>query len=380
MFQMININQFNDDDRDGNAAPVRLSCFIHSLQLCVRDGLKNGAHMPKVLNKCKILAKFSHKSSKMADLLDDINKSINKMNVTRWNSEYLLIQSILSIQHADMESILASLEYPVKFTNNDYSILHEVIYILDPFYELSIKCQAETVVTASLVVPGIVHLIRHLREPKKKVVLCKKLIEQLQLSIEKRFAGIINRLNQLNVGEDDPFNDPLYFMATVLDPCFKFHWLRDLQLPANAENRLKQNIIQLIFDEINKDVQAPTPKKVSDKNISSSPSKYKKIKLFDYNNYGDSDNLNYVAPADPSAEFNMYVDDPLKLKFSEYWVRSPFKNLKKLVMRIGTVQASSAPIERVFSHAGIILSQRRTRMGEQLFKDLVFLKVNQHLL
>ncbi|UJR19236.1 hypothetical protein I4U23_022365 [Adineta vaga] len=206
---MINLDQFNDDGKDENAAPVRLSFIVHSLQLCLRDGLKNGVHMRKVLTKCKTLAKFSHKSSKMADLLEDINKSINKMNVTRWNSEYLFIQSILSIKHTDMESILPSLEYPVKFKNNDYIILHEIIYILDPFYRLSIECQAETVVTASLVVPGIVHLVRHLREPKKKVVLCKKRVEQIQLSTEKRFAGIINRLNQLNVEQDDPFNDPL---------------------------------------------------------------------------------------------------------------------------------------------------------------------------
>ncbi|CAF4957145.1 unnamed protein product, partial [Rotaria magnacalcarata] len=42
-------------------------------------------------------------------------------------------------------------------------------------------------------------------------------------------------------------------MATILDPSFKFYWLRDLNLPINNENRLKQNIIQLIVDEISQD-------------------------------------------------------------------------------------------------------------------------------
>ncbi len=40
----------------------------------------------------------------------------------------------------------------------------------------------------------------------------------------------------------------------------------------------------------------------------------------------------------------------------------------------------SAPIERVFSHAGLILSSRRTNMNEDLFRNLVLLRVNQHLL
>ena len=45
-------------------------------------------------------------------------------------------------------------------------------------------------------------------------------------------------------------------MATVLDPQFRFYWLRDLKVAANEENRLKHIIIQLIIDEISKDGDA----------------------------------------------------------------------------------------------------------------------------
>ncbi|CAF5078983.1 unnamed protein product, partial [Rotaria magnacalcarata] len=53
-------------------------------------------------------------------------------------------------------------------------------------------------------------------------------------------------------------------MATILDPSFKFYWLRDLNLPINNENRLKQNIIQLIVDEISQDSTLPSPKATSE--------------------------------------------------------------------------------------------------------------------
>jgi hypothetical protein len=43
-------------------------------------------------------------------------------------------------------------------------------------------------------------------------------------------------------------------MAAVLDPSFKLHYIRNLKLPANVENPLKQNIIQIILDEISKDL------------------------------------------------------------------------------------------------------------------------------
>ncbi|CAF4105559.1 unnamed protein product [Rotaria sp. Silwood2] len=75
-----------------------------------------------------------------------------------------------------------------------------------------------------------------------------------------------------------------------------------------------------------------------------------------------------------------YLNDPMRSNFSDYWLRSQLTSLKKLVAHIFSVQASSAPIERVFSHAGLILSSRRTRMNEQLFRDIAFLKANQCLI
>ncbi len=265
-FYMIDVNQDSDIDDFEGLSTVRLSCFAHTVQLCVRDGLKNSSYMSKVLGKCKLLSKFSHKSSKMADLLDELNKHINKMNTTRWNSEYLLIKSILSIERNDLESITKLMDNSIQFSNNDLMILEELISILEPFYEISVKCQQETIVTASLVVPAVVHLLTHLRDVKENISYCTKLVNQLQSSIEIRFAGITKRLNQCDIEISDPFSDPIYFIAAVLDPLFKFYWLRDLKLPANAENRLKQNIIQLILDDISNDTTT-VPKDLLDQSM-----------------------------------------------------------------------------------------------------------------
>jgi len=71
--------QYTDDYSDcENPADTRLSCFIHTLQLCVRDALKTASHVPKLMKKCKAFGKFSHKSTKVADLLDDLNKILIK--------------------------------------------------------------------------------------------------------------------------------------------------------------------------------------------------------------------------------------------------------------------------------------------------------------
>ena len=380
---MINIDDLQSVDDDSPI--VRLSCFIHSIQLCVRDGLKDDLVMLKALNKCQILAKFSHKSSKAADLLEEMNKNITNMNVTRWNSEFLLVKSVLSIEKNDIESIIASMNNPIQLTNNDRLILNEITSVLEPFHDISLSCQSENAVTASLVVPAIVHLLVHLQDIKPTVLFCKKFVEKLQSSIESRFSGIVKRLHQMAVLEDDPFNDPLYFMAAVLDPSFKFYWIRDLNLPINTENRLKQHIIQLILDEISKDGQASSKQSSGIISLSStalsssSTSSFKKRKLFSYHDNDDAQDTNSLS-TDPAVELDSYLSDPIKSKFSEYWQYSKMNFLKKLVLRIFSVQASSAPIERIFSSAGIIFSSRRRNMGEELFKDLVFLKANQCLL
>ncbi|CAF5224771.1 unnamed protein product [Rotaria magnacalcarata] len=115
----------------------------------------------------------------------------------------------------------------IQFSNNDLIVLEEIIDLLEPFYEISVKCQAETIATASMVVPAVVHLLSHLPDIKENILFCTKLVQQLQLSIETRFSGIIKRLNQNDIMENDPFSDPVYFMAAVLDPAFKFYWIRD---------------------------------------------------------------------------------------------------------------------------------------------------------
>ena len=82
----------------------------------------------------------------------------------------------------------------------------------------------------------------------------------------------------------------------------------------------------------------------------------------------------------PIDEINAYIDDPIRSEFSFYWKNSKLNCLKDVVKKVFSVQASSAPIERAFSQAGVIMSPRRTSMGEELFTNLAFLRVNQNFI
>ena len=105
----------------------------------------------------------------MAELLNELNEHVNKMNFIGRSSGYLLVKPILSIEKYDLESIIESTDNSIQFSNNNLMMLEEIINILEPFYEISIKYQQETVVAAKPVVPPIVHLFTHLRDIKQNV-------------------------------------------------------------------------------------------------------------------------------------------------------------------------------------------------------------------
>lgn len=376
--------EIDESEEYVNHLPTRLSCFIHSLQLCIRDGLRKAPFIPKVLAKCQSFAKYAHKSSKISEYLDSLKKHIHKMNVTRWGSDYLLIKTILSLGKSDVDAISSMMDSPIKFINQDWTIIDELILILEPFYDISIRCQVETAVSASLVVPSITHLLNHLSAMKECFSSSLKLVQQLSVAIETRFAGIVCQLYQRNIAPDAAFQDPVYFIAAVLDPEFKFYWLRDLRLVASDENRLKQHIIQLIVDELSKyeirsSVGTTLPvEQLSTVSSSLSQPNVKRKKLFHY--HDDAENSDATTKNDPTIELQAYLNDPIKSSFTDFWYHSRLKLLKSLVTRMFSVQASSAPIERAFSHAGLIYSCRRTNMREGLFRNLVFLRVNRALL
>ncbi|CAF1443636.1 unnamed protein product [Didymodactylos carnosus] len=212
----------------------RLSCFAHSLQLTVRDGLKKIPCIKKPLAKCHTLASLAHQSMKIQELLETLSKQIKPANVERWNAELLLIKSIVLIGQNELTEI----------TNAT-----EVIDILDPFYDVTIHVQSQAVVTLSMVVPSIVHLLAHLIEIKTDLALLKAMVKQLQSSLEQRFSGIVKRLQLQEVNDTDPFSDPIYFVAAMLDPSFKWYWMSEMRYNISDATDLKENIFSLIMTE-----------------------------------------------------------------------------------------------------------------------------------
>lgn len=82
----------------------------------------------------------------------------------------------------------------------------------------------------------------------------------------------------------------------------------------------------------------------------------------------------------PAAQYTRYLEATEEEVESclEFWVahKEKFPALALLVKKVLAIPASSAPVERVFSRGGIIMRPHRSRLGDEILSNLVFLKCN----
>ena len=97
--------------------PEHDTCFTHTLQLVVRDGLKASTGVRKVISKASSIVAFVHKSTLGTDLLDGLPK-LQTATPTRWNSEVKMIRSLLKIPQDKLDNLET-----VKLTSHDKAVL-----------------------------------------------------------------------------------------------------------------------------------------------------------------------------------------------------------------------------------------------------------------
>lgn len=87
------------------------------------------------------------------------------------------------------------------------------------------------------------------------------------------------------------------------------------------------------------------------------------------------------STADAIADIGQYVEKPSipKTDFPiEYWNHSD-NNLKEIALKYPCIPAISTPAERIFSKAGLIMTDRRSRLSSKHLNELLFINQNSPL-
>lgn len=291
----------------------------------------------------------------------------------------------------------------------EYDQLKELHHILAPFAQATDECQGEKIVTISFVVPSILALHRHLMESEKTATYLKSLITKLDAGLKTRFSGVFKNmeLNTFEPANDLPFGDVMYLAGAVLDPTFGLafidHDVADLDNNSREDIKVRtkgwiMTFIKDIYpciddvDDVEPVVAEPTEQQAGsdhenvpdeDEPITKAP------RLFSYRKSSDKavevegakqKHTNSITHT-LSAEYSLYIEMESALGAIEFWKENKlrFPKLFKCAKYVLSVPASSSPVERVFSHGGIVMRPHRACLMADNVTKLVFCKCNRQM-
>ena len=179
---------------------LRLSCFAHCLNLVVTDMLHNAnTDLQTLISNCKTLVRhFKH-----AALQLKLKKTLKQECPTRWNSLYIMLESILS-QYDDMHDLLAERKELRYLYAIDKETLQVTVDFLEHFKVVSETVCSDTSPTIHMVVPCMARLTSLCRQADDNPEVIK--------SLKERGQDLLKTKVRLDVVHD---------LAAFLNPCMK---------------------------------------------------------------------------------------------------------------------------------------------------------------
>ena len=328
----------------------RRPCSIHTIQLLVKDCLEAiPAKYKQVIEKAKAVCRKQHMSTKISEAM---SAQLPAPGETRWNGQYRLLVKI----EENWEDVKQKIGL---FVDSDIPFLRSIIKFLKPFYDLTKRLEYEKISTVQDVIPLLCKLERDITNCGMPA----PFVQDCLHALERRFGFICE--------------DPHLLSATVLSS-HGFKWLniareKNVFLKFDTQDKL----LSVIKGYLGNLIDEATADLIDRTSTAERPAKFQKVSesLFGYEEVPENDEaVNWAITFDQhllrTTSLSTTVDA------SAYWLSQPKSALQKVALMILAVPASSAPVERIFSHAGLVCSPKRTSMKDDLLAALVKAKYN----
>ena len=157
----------------------------------------------------------------------------------------------------------------------------------------------------------------------------------------------------------------LHQAATALDPRVKLTFTDNSPASSGKISNFKSSVVK----EKVKELLPEADQTVTIVDGGAEPSRKKS--LLDFSSASQRPNVTNVLDAEIDTYFSHPTLDIHPLKF---WTERRDSLLHTLALQLLSVPCSSASVERLFSKAGIVLIQRRSRLQSSLIEQLLFFK------
>ncbi len=211
-----------------------LGCMAHTLQLAMHEGVLS----QRSISNCmaigrKIVRHFKHSHlamSRLGEIQTELGlskKMLQQDTPTRWNSTFYMMSSLL-VQKRALGAYGAEFELPASFSAYQWGLIENALTLLAPFEELTKEISSHTA-TASDVIPSVEALKRLLNKSLSTDSGVKTTKATLLEAVKQRFNGI--------------YTEPLYLLATILDPRYKDRFF---------DQSTKQQATEMLLRTLNK--------------------------------------------------------------------------------------------------------------------------------
>lgn len=346
-----------------------LRCLAHSINLVVQEGI---SAIDPIRKKVKAIVGYFHRSTKGADkfretqVRDEPSKTPKKLInevLTRWNSTFLMLERFCEVRISLVSAIAVLGESEVSPINDtEWNLMSQAVKLLQPFYECSTELCSEKNVSAS-----------------KVIVLVGALKKSLNIAIQKSSGDVQQMGIKMRQSLTDRFTmlegQQMLSMPTFLDPRFKKSGFTNQERFNECKVKVQNAIARLTEDD---EEVSQLPPSDATKPKSSRP---KSSLWVDFDKSVRDNQTGRTAACAGILEVRQYIEDaqinrkadPLK-----YWQKKEaiLPRLAKLAKKHLSLVATSAPSERVFSVAGQLVSERRSRLTTENVEKIMFMHEN----
>lgn len=361
------------DNASNIKAAIRLTnwrhvpCFAHVLNIGIQNGL---LQLQPVLKKIKDIVEYFKRSSSALLKLNNIQKQtgVEVLKLiqeckTRWNSAYNMMSRILKIKEPVLSTLAIMNNELNCITNQEWELIDSACKLLGIFNNVTEEMSAEQNITISKQNLYYRFLIDHLNTfiyEKNS----NEIIIQMASEIKKTLFNYFKNL------EDNEIQG----QSIILDPRFKkFGFFNENKFQI-AKINLQQKLQSLNIE--NEPVVASNEHTMTGIASTSTSDIWKSFDERVSSLVGQ--NNSSVASV---VEMDKYMNecllsrnmDPLK-----WWSERKhiYPRLYEMMKRRLCVPATSVPSERVFSKAGQVLTQRRSRLTTSKVEKIIFIQAN----
>lgn len=140
----------------------RYDCAAHILNNTIQFCMADCAEAQLVLNESKRLVKYC----KSSNIQSQLSAKLMASNVTRWNSTYTMLRSILRSLD-ELSEVLANSNQTERIEMIDFEAINELITFLKCFKKATIELECSTQPTMQLVIAWRRKLLKNLRTREK---------------------------------------------------------------------------------------------------------------------------------------------------------------------------------------------------------------------